>query len=173
MVTLGGRVVAALLDVLPPRRRDLGRGLLAEASEVPRGRVRRVWLAGGLRFLVRESALRLLGYALALSAAVTALLWVDWNGGSDDAGQVALLVLLISAALMGFASPRWAWLAGMVLGVAIAVADLAYIALGVVRTHPTEPAGIGGAASLLVLILPAMIAAYLGAGIARLTRHRR
>jgi hypothetical protein len=66
-----------------------------------------------------------------------------------------------------------AWLAGLVVGAAIAVANMVYLTMGPARAHPIEPAGLAGAATLLVLIVPAMLAAYLGAGAAWLLRRSR
>jgi branched-subunit amino acid ABC-type transport system permease component len=103
----------------------------------------------------------------ALLAAVGALVWIDRIAASDDSGQVTLLVLLMSAALLGYATPRRAWLAGLVLGSAIAVANLVYVTLGSARAHPISPPGAGGAATLLLLIVPAMVAAYAGAAVTR------
>jgi hypothetical protein len=39
--------------------------------------------------------------------------------------------------------------------------------------HPTNPAGVGEAATLFVLIVPALVGAYLGAGAAWLLRRVR
>jgi hypothetical protein len=78
------------------------------------------------------------------------LVAVDRIGTSDDAGQVTLAVLLLVAALMGVAAPRLAWLTGLVVGAAIGVAHL------------------GGDPLLFVLVVPAVVAAYLGGGARRL-----
>ena len=115
--------------------------------------------------------MRVVGYATALAVAVAALLWVD-RSPSDIANQATLLVLLIGAAVMGLAAPRRAWLAGLVLGAAVALAHMVYLTVGPALPYQAEPAGLGGAATLLVLIVPAMIAAYLGAGAAWLLRRR-
>jgi len=74
-------------------------------------------------------------------------------------------------ALLGFAAPRWAWLAGLVVGAAIGLANVVYVTWGPAPVHPIQPGGLAGAATLLVLIVPAMIAAYLGAGAAWLWRR--
>ena len=167
----GERLMGTLLRLLPPGRRDLGRALLAEASVIAPGRRRLRWIAGGLWFIVKEGPMRAVGYVLALAAAVGAVVTVDRLGTSDDAGQVSLGVLLLAGALLGFAAPRWAWLAGVVVGAAIGLANVVYVMWGPAPTHPIEPGGLAGAATLLVLIVPATIAAYLGAGAAWLLRH--
>jgi hypothetical protein len=173
MRTRGERVLGALIRLLPPARRDLGRALLAEASVIEPGRRRLWWIAGGFWFVVREGVMRALAYVVALILAVGVLVTVDRWGSSDDAGQVSLAVLLLFGAVLGFAAPRWAWLAGLVVGAAIAVANMVYLTWGPARAHPIEPGGLAGAATLLVLIVPAMLAAYLGAGAAWLLRRSR
>jgi hypothetical protein len=74
---------------------------------------------------------------------------------------VSLLVLLVGGAVLGFAAPRWAWLSALLLGSAPAVSGL------IAATQPKP----GGAASLFVLIIPALAAAYGGVAVARLRRH--
>jgi hypothetical protein len=173
MTARGERLLAAAIRLLPAHRRDLGRALLAESSAVPAGIRRIAWLTGGLWFVVKESAMRIVGYGLGLAVAVAALVTVDRIGTSDDSSQVSLLVLLVGAAALGFVAPRWAWLAGLVLGAAIAVSGMAYAAWGPPPSHPTNPSGVGGAATLFVLIVPALVGAYLGAGAAWLLRRAR
>ena len=116
--------------------------------------------------------MRTIGYAIGLVAAVAVLLWTD-RSSSDVANQATLLVLLVAAALLGFPARRRAWLPGLVLGAAIPLAHIVYLTFGPALPYRTEPAGMGGAATLLVLIVPAMIAAYLGAGLAWYLHDRR
>jgi hypothetical protein len=173
MTVRGERLLAAAIRLLPESRRDLGAALLAEASVLPPGWRRVAWLTGGFWFVAKESAVRMFGYGLGLAVAVAVLVTVDRIGTSDDSGQVSLLVLLVGAAVMGFLAPRWAWLAGLVLGSAIAVSEMAYAAWGPPPAHPSNPSGVGGAATLFVLIVPALVSAYLGAGAAWLRRRSR
>jgi hypothetical protein len=173
MAGRGERLLAAAIRLLPERRRELGAALLAEASVLPPGRRRSAWLTGGLWFVVKESAMRRFGYGLGLAAAVAVLVTVDRIGTSDDSAQVSLLVLLVGAATLGFAAPRLAWLAGLVLGSAIAVSAMAYAARGPTPSHPMNPSGVAGAATLFVLVVPALASAYLGAGAAWLLRRSR
>lgn len=167
------RLLATAVRLLPAHRRDLGRALLAEAAMVPAGRRRTAWVAGGLWFVVKENAMRKPAYVLGLIGAAAVLVAVDRIGTSDDAGMVSLAVLLLASAALGFAAPRWAWLTGLVLGAAIALAELTYVTLGPAPAHPMSPAGVTGAATLLVLIVPAMVTAYLGAGARWLVRGAR
>ena len=117
--------------------------------------------------------MRVMWYGLGLAAAVAALVTIDRIGTSDDSSQISMLVLLLGAAVLGFVAPRRAWVAGLVLGSALAVAGMIYVAAWPGTTHPPAPGGIGGAATLFVLVVPAFIAAYLGAGVAWLWRRPR
>jgi hypothetical protein len=165
------RLLAAAIRLLPLRRRDLGEALLAEASVVAPGWRRVAWVVGGLWFVAREGAMRAVGYAAGLLVAVTALVVVDRIGTSDDSGQVAMLVLLLGAAALGFASPRWAWLAAIVLGCSIAVSNMVTAAIEPASPRATHLGGVGGAATLFVLIVPALAGAYIGAGLRVLIRR--
>jgi hypothetical protein len=166
------RLLDLALRLLPPGRRELGEALLAEAAMVPPGRRRIGWLIGGLWFVVREGAMRGLRYGLGLLVAVAALVGIDRIGTSDDSAQVSLLVLLVGAATLGFVAPRWAWMAGLMLGSALAVAGIVAVVLFPDTARPPSPGGVAGAATLFVLIVPAMVAAYIGAGIQWLLRRR-
>lgn len=158
------------LRLLPRRRRELGAALLAEAAVVPAGRQRLAWRAGAVWFLVRAHATGPAGYLLALAGSVTGLLWVD-RSPSDIANQVALLTLAGTSFALGLAAPRRAWLPALVLGAAIAVSHVVYLTVGPALPYRSEPPGVAGAATLLVLIVPAAVAAYLGAGARRLLAH--
>jgi hypothetical protein len=173
MSQVARRLLVAALRLLPRRRRDLGAALLAEASMVPPGWRRLTWLAGGVWFVMKENATRTLGYGLGLLAAVAVVVGLDRIGTSDDSATVVLLALLVASALLGFAAPRWAWLTGLVIGAAIGLAHIVYTTLGPDLPHPSVPAGVGGAATLLVLVVPGIVGAYLGAGSAWLLRRSR
>src|SRR3954462_6952908 len=110
-------------------------------------------------------------YLTGLGVAVAAVVGTDRVATSDDASQVVLLLLLVVSAALGAAAPRRAWLSGLVVGAAIGVAHLLYVTVGPALPVASEPSGVGGAASLLVLIVPAMIGAYLGAGAVWLLRR--
>jgi hypothetical protein len=60
-----------------------------------------------------------------------------------------------------------------VVGAAIGVAHIVYATLGPALPHAANPSGVGGAATLLVLVVPGLAGAYLGAGAARLLRRSR
>jgi hypothetical protein len=74
--------------------------------------------------------MRPVSYVLGLLAASTLLMWVD-HSPSDVANQAAMLVLVVSAAALGFAAPRWARLSALVLGGCLAVTHVIYLAAGV------------------------------------------
>jgi hypothetical protein len=147
--------------------------LLAEASVLPPGWRRFAWIAGGFLFVARESAMRRVGYGLGLAAAIALMVTLDRIGTSDDSSQVILLALLVCAAVLGFAAPRWAWLAGLIVGSAVAVTEMAAAAWGPAPSHPTSIHSAGDAATLFVLIVPALVSAYLGAGAAWLRQRSR
>jgi hypothetical protein len=107
--------------------------------------------------------MRPVSYVLGLLAASTLLMWVD-HSPSDVANQAAMLVLVVSAAALGFAAPRWAWLSALVLGGCLAVTHVMYLAAGVALPYAMSPTGWAGPATLLILIIPAGIAALSRSG---------
>ena len=111
-------------------------------------------------------------YTFGLFASATMLIFVDYSP-SDIANQASLLVLILGAAALGIAAPRWAWLAALVLGGSLAAMHAIYLAARVPLPYQMSPAGWAGAATLLILIIPAGIAAYLGAGAVVLVQRRR
>ena len=137
---------------------------------IPPGRARRAWLIGGMWFVMRESSRRVVLYAAGVACAVSVLVVVDRVGTSDDSAQVSLLVLLIGGAVLGFAAPRRAWLSGLSLGSALAVSRLITAVVDPAAAQP-KPGGAAGTATLFVLIIPALAAAYGGGAVARLRRH--
>lgn len=106
-----------------------------------------------------------LRYGIALTGATVAVLLVDLLPTSDDAGPVVLLVLLATALALGALAPSLAWATGVALGMAPAAATLVLLLVAPDRLHHLEPPGLAGAASLLVLCLPALLATYAGAGL--------
>jgi hypothetical protein len=88
--------------------------------------------------------------------------------GPDVGGQECLALLLAEAGALGALAPRQAWLTGAVVGGAIAVGELAILTVGGSTPASQHPAGAAGAASLLVLVVPALIAAH---GVAALRRR--
>jgi hypothetical protein len=114
--------------------------------------------------------MRPLLYALGLLATAAMLVSVDYSP-SDIANQASMLVLVLGAAALGLAAPRRAWLAALLLGATLAAAHAIYLAASLPLPYEMSPSGWTGPASLLILIIPAGIAAYLGAGAAVLVRR--
>jgi hypothetical protein len=112
------------------------------------------------------------GYLVAVAVAVYALVEVD-RSPSDIANQASLLVLLVAAAGLGFGRPRSALLSGVLVGSCLAVAHAVYQASGAGLPYPMDPPGWVGAATLLILLVPAVGAAYAGAAVSRLLERRR
>ena len=111
-------------------------------------------------------------YLGGVAATVAVLLWVDWSP-SDIANQASMLVLLLGSSALGFSAPRWAWLAGAAVGSCLAFAHAVYVAAGIRLRYEMTPSGWAGPATLLILVVPAIVAAYAGAGTAVwLRRHR-
>jgi hypothetical protein len=165
------RVLRWAVRQLPASRAEYGEALLAELATLPPEKRRR-WLLGGGLFVLRELVVHDGPYAAGLACAVFALVTVD-RSPSDIANQASLLVLLLTAGGLGLTRPRSAWFAGLVVGSCLAATHAAYLAWGVELPYPMSPSGWAGALSLLLLLLPAFVAAYTGAAIGRAVQRRR
>jgi hypothetical protein len=111
---------------------------------------------------------RVLSVAATLAIAGVALT-LD-RSPSDDAGQVTLGAILIGSFALGAWLPHRAWLAGLVLGSMVALSRAVALVMGAPPVSATLPPGWSGVASLLVLVIPAVAAAWAGAGLRRLLR---
>jgi hypothetical protein len=80
----------------------------------------------------------------------------------------ALVLLLVTATIGGFLRPDGIVAAGLIIGLAIPAARLCAALFGADLAVPPEPAGPAGAASLAVLVVPALFGAVIG-GFARRT----
>lgn len=89
-------------------------------------------------------------YVVGLVGAVAVVVVVD-RSPSDIANQATLLILMVAAGLLGFVSPRWSWMAGLVLGGSIAGAHALYRIFDVAPPYPSEPSGWAGEVTLLAL----------------------
>ncbi len=129
----------------------------------------RVGYAGGLDRHGRRAdrPLRAAAYAATLAVSVTALNVVNSVSNADIGGQLTLALLLAVSAALGVAAPRLAWLSGLVVGAALGVGGLAILAAGGALPLTMHPPGAAGAVSLLVLVLPALLAASGGAALRR------
>jgi hypothetical protein len=79
-----------------------------------------------------------------------------------------LVALIVAATLAGFLRPDGIVTAGLVVGLSIPAVRACATLLGADLSFPPEPAGLLGAASLVVFVVPALIGAVLG-GFARRT----
>ncbi|HSB65305.1 MAG TPA: hypothetical protein VLD65_01930 [Anaerolineales bacterium] len=82
--------------------------------------------------------------------------WVDFN---NDEPQAAVLVILVTTALLGWLFPVRAWLWAIIVGLGL---PSMYLILRTLGYHPFSPPSPGWYASLLALI-PAFIGSYAGA----------
>lgn len=114
---------------------------------------------------------RAVAYGLAVVAACAGVALLDRAGSSDDAGMVTLAAIVVLGFALGAAAPRWAWVAGACLGVAIFASDAAALALSAPHGPIPNPGGLRGAATLLVLLVPAGLAAFAGAGVRIAASH--
>ncbi len=141
---------------------ELARALVAELAVVPDGAERRRWVLGGYRLLGREAG-RALGSA-AVSPGVLLVCGIvvglDRVGRSDDAAHVVLAALLVGSALLGAARPEKAWARGLVVGTAVCVSHLGMLLLG---SSTATTGALAQAGTLMVLVVPALLAARLGA----------
>jgi hypothetical protein len=142
--------------------------MLAELEAVEAPGERLAWTLGGLRTVL---SLRLRRWSTAawlagIAGSVALLGFLDWSP-SDIANQATLLALLVTAGCLGFAIPGARLATGLILGSAIGLLHVAYLAIGVRLPYQPEPAGLLGAISLLVLVVPATVAALIGGTIRR------
>jgi hypothetical protein len=89
--------------LLPAGRRNWAAAVWAEAHEVPPGRARLAWRAGGVWMLAREALLpRRIGSAMLFAAAAAVAAWAAWPGSSASSatpgvrGSVITMVLLLA-----------------------------------------------------------------------------
>lgn len=86
----------------------------------------------------------------------------------NDEVQAPLLVLLLSSFLIGSFRPRWAWVWALIIGLGIPLSSLLALHIGVSYPcrpgHPysCEPMTVFNALSTFVLVVPALVSAYLG-----------
>jgi hypothetical protein len=77
----------------------------------------------------------------------------------NDEVQATVLVLVVGMVVVGFLSPRWSWLAGLIAGFCILAAALIARALGLPQLYPVQP----NVFATLLALIPAMIGAVAGA----------
>ena len=181
------RALAGLLGrsawLLPVARRDWAEAVLAEAGEVPAGLGRVAWLGGGLWLVAQEVLMRVIRL-LVFAAAVVAVVWASWPGGSSNSAvpvnrmyvvvTVVLLVLLPVVIRRYFGPVRSGW-APRVARVGGYAMVLALIAAKAVKDRDGSKLGayfavVPGIWAMEILLL-LVIAAYV-AGLLILTSQR-
>lgn len=105
---------------------------------------------------------------MSVVSAFALIVFFEWR---TDEETITLAVIVASAAVCGFVRPRLFWVAGIVLGVAVAAADVTMGLTGWLPRYAAKPPTLGGSISLVVLAVPSLIGAAIGAGIGRLA-HR-
>jgi hypothetical protein len=155
-------LLARLLPLVPPDRRDLVHAALAEAESIPSGADRRAWLAGTTLWTLRclATARRITLMTVAVGGPIL-LCWVDLHSGRDIGAQESMALLLMLAFTGGaLAGVRRAWAPALPLGLALSVTHLAV----------GDQAGL--ALSLTVLLVPATFAGYAGAALSAVVVRR-
>ncbi len=182
------KLMVALLrtaePLLPDEHRAWAQALRTEATQVPAGRDRLVWLAGGVRFTLRSAALNLrLGLPLIFAAAAAATAWTAWSGPPGDPATAVnrVDVIAISVILAGL---PWAvrrargpgadgWPARTIrIAGYLAILALILVKAAVERTADAPPNNLQGAlwtwtGEITFLAVMACYAAVLLAGTAR------
>lgn len=169
-MTLMTKLLERAVKLLPPNRAEYGRAMLAESAHVPDGQ-RAGWASGGAWFITREILTAHGPFTAGIGGCIGLLVVVD-RSPSDVANQASLLVLLLSAGGLGAARPRRAAVVGLLVGGVLAAAHAIYQLAGIPLPYPMSPEGWAGVLTLCALVLPAIVAAYLGAALARANQRR-
>jgi hypothetical protein len=160
-----------LTQFVPLARRSSIDAALAEAASTPEVQEAKRWRAAAWVMLLRGLIFGPVLRSFVLVLVVVAVAVVN-ESSSDIANQVTLALIVCGAGLVGFVWIRWAWLAGVLIGCTVAVEHVVALALAVENPDIHLPPGWWGSTSLLVLLVPAVIAAYGGAGLRRLVSGR-
>ena len=154
------RWLRASVPLLPRATRTWVRASLAELPSIP-PEEQAAWLTGIRRLVLRAVGMDAL--FIAVLAALAYLLALADRSTSEMANQAAMLLLLLFAGVLGALRPRLAWLAALVIGSVIAVTRIIGLVQGHLPADPHAPRTIAAAATLFVLLVPASLAALLGA----------
>ena len=152
--------------MISARRRASIEAIRAEAESAADEATARRWRAAARWMLLRALLCGPLLTVLVTAAAIAAV--ADMNeSGSDVASQSTLACLVVGAAVAG-ALARRPWVPGVLLGVTVAAEHVVAMALRLQEPLMHLPPGWLGTTSLLLLVLPAVFAAYAGSVCGRL-----
>jgi hypothetical protein len=114
LVVAMARLLRWTTTLLPPGRREWSEAVLAEASDVPAGRARLSWLAGGLWLVAREAGtIRRIGHTIAGVTAGAIMVCLAWHPGSANPAMPTNRITMITVVLVLAVLP---WIAYPVLG---------------------------------------------------------
>jgi hypothetical protein len=165
------RAARMLLRLVPLRRRPWVEAALAGAEFVNGAGDQRAWNRSSAILLVREALMHRVPVVVATLGAIVVIAFLE-RSPSDDASQFTLAAILLSAGLLGAWANRRAWLVGIVIGSVVAMTHVISLAARIPEPGVQLPPGWANTTSLFVLVIPAVIAAYVGAALRRLlTSH--
>jgi hypothetical protein len=110
-----------------------------------------------------------------IAALIAVVIVVTWANASDSdvSNQFTLLFILAGSVALGYLWGRLWWIPGFVVGATVAVQHAIAVMIHQPEPGTHLPPGWLGAASLLVLLVPALLAALGGALIRRSVRQPR
>jgi hypothetical protein len=163
--------MSALADVLArcvsPARRASIEAARAEAHAATSEAEARRWRSAARTLLVRGLVAGPVVDVTALTAVIAAVVLLN-SSTSDVASQETLVCIVLGSAFVGFLWGRRPWLVALLVGGTVAAQHLVSLDLHLPEPGVHLPAGWLGTASLLILVLPALLGAYAGARFRRL-----
>lgn len=156
-------VLSAAVAWMQGTRPDWARALRAEAAVPPTATARLRFAVGAARAALAVRPPRL-GTVAVVGLGVAALILVD-RSSAEIANQASMLVLLVASGVGGARAGRLWPLVALAVGLALTTVHLVMIALGAPPAG-MEPPGYAGALTLVVLVIPAAIAAGVGRALA-------
>jgi hypothetical protein len=144
----------------------------AESHQMKTSLEKLSWALGCLFASYRmKPPLGALGYVLGLLLAMGLVGLFNWRA---DEGGIDMGVLVLSSLLLGLALPRRAWLSGLLVGLVIFAQSVFAAVSGLHPIWEKTPALLQKDPdfSLLVLVVPALLASLLGCWIGRMAFRR-
>src|SRR5689334_6252199 len=100
--------------------------------------------------------------AVVLGLALVLGLFAGWVDLHNDEVQAAVLVIVVSAGLLGMWAPRLALITGVIVGLGVPIAHLCARVVGYQLPYP-----MGHYAESFIALIPGVLAAGIGAGVRR------